>query len=142
MKKVRVRFFERRGQRECDRAQCIWQVLIGYVVFGLDRSGKGKGIITYGDLAGFLGLEPSAGVTLGDPLGYIHMFCEQNDLPHLNAIVVRKDTVLPGCGIPGPGNLSSNREEHREEWERVLEYDWFRVPTPTAETLNNYRPLS
>lgn len=128
-----VRYFEQSGERQYARAQRIWQVLIGYVMFRQDYSGKGEGIITYGDLAEMLGHDRRAGVTLGGPLGYIHRFCEHNDLPRLNAIVVREDT-----GVAGWDDMFPNRERHLKEQARVREFDWFRVRTPTAGTFKNY----
>lgn len=107
---TKVRFFEQSGERQYARAQRIWQVLVGYVMFKQDQSGMGKGIITYGDLAELLGYDRRAAVTLGAPLGYIHRFCEQNDLPHLNAIVVREDT-----GIAGWDEMYPDRKRHLEE---------------------------
>lgn len=128
-----VRFFEQSGERQYARAQRIWQVLIGYVMFKQNMSGKGPGIITYADLAELLGYERRAAVTLGAPLGYIHRFCEQNDLPHLNAIVVRDDT-----GIAGWDEMYPDFKRHLREQKRVQEFDWFRVRTPSAGTLKKY----
>jgi len=128
-----VKFFEQTGERQYARAQRIWQILIGYVMFEQDLSGKGKGIITYGDLADLLGYDRRAGVTLGGPLGYIHRFCEQNDLPHLNAIVVREDT-----GIAGWDEMFPDRDRHLKEQKLVQKFDWFTVRTPSAGTLKKY----
>lgn len=130
---AKVRFFEQSGERQYARAQRIWQVLIGYVMFGQDRSGKGKGIITYGDLAEILGYDRRAAVTLREPLGYIHRFCEQNSLPQLNAVVVREDT-----GIAGWEDMFPDKKRHLEEQKKVRKYDWFSVRVPQAGTLKNY----
>ncbi len=131
---TKVRFFEQSGERQYARAQRIWQVLVGYVMFKQDLSGMGAGIITYGDLAEILGYDRRAAVTLGAPLGYIHRFCEQNDLPHLNAIVVREDT-----GIAGWDEMYPDRKRHLEEQKKVRKFDWFRVRVPQAGTLKTYQ---
>lgn len=128
-----VRFFEQNGERQYARAQRIWQVLIGYVMFKQDISGKGKGLITYADLAELLGYDRRAGVTLGGPLGYIHRFCEQNDLPHLNAIVVNQDS-----GIAGWDEMFPDRARHLLEQKLVKQFDWFTVRIPSAGTLKKY----
>jgi len=129
----RVRFFSQSGERQYVRAQRIWQVLTGYVMFKQDHSDLGKGIITYADLAEILGYDRRAAVTLAAPLGYIHRFCDQNDLPQLNAIVVRSDT-----GVAGWDDMFPDRDQHLKEQKRVKNYDWFQVRTPTAGTLKNY----
>lgn len=128
-----VKFFEQTGERQYARAQRIWQILTGYVMFKQDVSDKGKGIITYADLAQLLGYDRRAGVTLSVPLGYIHRFCEQNELPHLNAIVVMENT-----GIAGWDEMFPDRERHLKEQKMVKQFDWFTVRTPTAGTFKKY----
>lgn len=128
-----VKYFEQTGERQYARAQRIWQILIGYVMFKQDISDKGKCLITYADLAELLGYDRRAGVTLGGPLGYIHRFCEQNDLPHLNAIVVNQET-----GIAGWDEMFPDRERHLKEQKQVKQFDWFTVRTPTAGTFKKY----
>ena len=53
-----VRFFEQSGERQYARAQRIWQVLTGYVMFKQNMSEKGEGLITYADLAELLVVWP------------------------------------------------------------------------------------
>lgn len=132
-KPTKVRFFKENGDRNYVRAQRIWQVLVGYVKFKQNISGIDEGIITYGDLAALLGYSRQAGRTLAEPLGYIHRFCKHNDLPQLNAIVVRRDTEIAGWEEMFP-----DEKKHKEEQEKVKEYDWFSVRPPTAGALKSY----
>lgn len=128
-----VRFFEQSGERQYARAQRIWQVLTGYVMFKQNMSEKGPGLITYADLAELLGYDRRAGFTLGGPLGYIHRFCEQNDLPYLNVVVVGQET-----GIANWEEMFPDRARHLQEQKRVKKFDWFTVRTPSAGTFKKY----
>lgn len=129
-----VKFFHTEGERNYVRAQVIWQILIGYVQFKQDISGKGKGLITYGDLADLMGYpDRRAGRTLQQPLGIIFRFCKANDLPYLNAIVVNEDT-----GIAGWEDMFADEKQHRAEHKRVLSHNWFMVRPPSAGTLKKY----
>jgi hypothetical protein len=73
--------------------------------------------ITYGELARRIGLPHHRPINL--PLYYIRdEICIPRELPLLTAIVVRKDTGLPGGSwLPeGTGHLSE--EEYRREYEK------------------------
>lgn len=66
-----------------------------------------------------------AGV-LGGILGHIAFYCDDNDLPPLNALVVRTDSNESGDGIPRGGP-----REHA----RVYRYAWYDLRPPTPEEL-------
>lgn len=53
---------------------------------------------TYKDLGALLGVTGQALRSLGYPLDPIRYYCLQHDLPPLSALVVRKDSGLPGSG--------------------------------------------
>lgn len=80
-----------------------------------------RGKITYGELSARIGLAP---IQAGPFLGVIERSCMQNNRPPLNAMVVRKDTRIPGSGY----KATRTREEYEEALERVYDYEWPKEP--------------
>lgn len=79
--------------------------------------------ITYGDLAYILGIHA---LSVSYNLNQIHRFCNRNNLPRLNIIVVRKDTNKPGKGMP------SDVVDFNKEISQVREHDWYQYKIPTS----------
>jgi len=76
---------------------------------------------TYGELASILGMK-GAGV-LGQFLGPVRCFCEDNDYPPLTVLVVNQDTGLPGEGLSTLEDVNTDREH-------VFKYPWFEIKPP------------
>lgn len=130
------------------QAQQLWIILIAYVMtqnkllvkqeewwqppFSPDKEQWEGQTITYGDLAILMGhAEKRAAISLIRPLKIIGHFCEINDIPPLDCIVVGK-----GSGVPG-GDLWS-KEELVGLQKSVMDYpDWFLIRPPTTGTLRN-----
>lgn len=99
-----------------ERALQIWQVLVG--------AAHNRQILTYEILARLIGM--GAG-TLAQTLDIIMRYCQRRQLPPLTAIVVRKDTGLPGTGLTTPQELNREREA-------VYSHAWYRqVPPQLAD---------
>lgn len=126
----------KRGDRIPERAQQIWLILAAHAVLKPDRpnvtgrgwSGKGKGLIAYGDLAEAMGMSAKAGLTLSRHLGLIGYFCQQEGLPPLNAIAVNVATGTPGSGV-------IETDGYRADQKNVLKFDWFSLRPPTIRAL-------
>lgn len=101
------------------RAVQIWQILIGAAVR--------RQTVTYGQLAKIMGFG-GAGV-FGQMLYAIHLYCDANDLPYLNAIVVNKATGEPGGEYPAP--RASIPRTHARVWE----YPWHAYYVPSQADL-------
>ena len=99
------------------RALQIWQILI--------CKATNRQTITYGQLAKTLGFKGAG--TLGNLLGYLLTYCPTQNLPPLTALVVNRDT-----GIPGKGFTIENVNAERE---RVFRFDWFAVVPPTIQQI-------
>ena len=99
------------------RALQIWQILVG--------KSHNRQTMTYGELAKLLGFKGAG--TLAHMLGHIFIYCRQNDLPPLTALVVNHETGLPGEGLTGV-DLNHAREE-------VFAFDWYGSWPPTVEDL-------
>lgn len=98
------------------RASQAWMILIGMA--------KNRQTVTYSGLAELMYHRKAAGV-LAQILGRIAFYCEVNDLPQLNAIVVGKKRGSPGHDIPlDPGEVDATRE-------RVFACDWYDICPPT-----------
>ena len=71
---------------------------------------------TYGEVAQAVG-----GMALGmwQPLWKIWQFCDEHNLPQLNALVVNQDT-----GLPGDGFTPSGRPVSRAQWEQICNQVW------------------
>ena len=102
------------------RALQVWQILIS--------KAANRQIATYEELEEALGYK-GAGV-FAQTLGHIMYYCDQNDLPPLTALVVKKYKGIPGTGLTTPKDLDVQREE-------VFRYKWFRDIPPTPEELKN-----
>ena len=122
--------FYAEGDRLYIQAQRIWLILIGYVIWRRDLSPQLPPLITYGQLAEKMGLDPRAGHTLGRQLGIVAEFCVRNGLPALNSIVVTRGTRQPGEGV-----IFSRENTLSDEQRAVAEYDWYIVRPPTTGTL-------
>jgi hypothetical protein len=64
---------------------------------------------------------------VGNYLGPIYYYCQQQELPMLTSIVVRNDTGLPG---DFPTAVSFPAEQ-----QRVFKHDWFSIYPPTLQEL-------
>lgn len=121
-----------KGNRIPVRAQQIWLILCAHAVLKPDGeyepsggwSGWGRGIITYGDLAKQMNMNPKAGVTLSKHLGIIGLYCQQENLPPLNTIAVNDQT-----GDPGIGRIET--EGFSKDQKKVLKAEWFSIRPPT-----------
>lgn len=103
-----------------DRAVQAWQVLIG--------AAMNRQTFTYSGLATVMFKREASGVLSGI-LGRIAKYCDDNDLPQLNTIVVGKDRGTPGVDIP------LDRDKIDATREKVYQYDWYDIYVPQAEEL-------
>jgi hypothetical protein len=101
------------------RALQLWQILIA--------KSSNRQVATYGELEKIVGFK-GAGV-FAQILGHVMYYCRQNDLPPLTALVVKKSTGLPGCGLTSRKDLNADREE-------VFAFRWFRVVPPSPTQLS------
>ena len=66
---------------------------------------------------------------LGQNLGQIWDFCEQNGHPHLNAVVINAKT-----GVPGGGYAPRGHQVTHCEWEEIMQeirqYPWDGIQIP------------
>lgn len=102
------------------RALQIWQILIS--------KAANRQVATYQELEKILGFK-GAGV-FAQILGHIMYYCDQNDLPPLTALVVKKDKGVPGAGLRTSKDINAQREE-------VFRYEWFRDIPPTPAQLKD-----
>jgi len=99
-----------------ERAAQIWPVLA--------LAARNRQVLTYGMLSKLISV-PSAG--LGQLLEPIQSYCLLgNGLPPLTAIVVSKESGLPGVGFVAAHDVP------REQM-RVFEFDWLEHGCPTPE---------
>ncbi|MDE0380981.1 MAG: hypothetical protein OXI20_17260 [Rhodospirillales bacterium] len=123
-----------RGDSIPKQAQQMWLVLVAVATLRPKEEkytgGWSRGLVTYGALATMMGKSPRAGVTLTRQLGIIGKFCEENDLPALNAIVVNRQG-----GQPGDDVVLSRTDDVEEEQEEVSKIDWFSIRPPTISQL-------
>lgn len=85
--------------------------------------------ITYGELAVMIGRSNLAGRTLSRQLMIVGLYCKENDLPCLNALVVDR------FGECGEGVVTTNERHPKEERKAVARQDWFAVGIPSTGTL-------
>ncbi|MGA9656390.1 MAG: hypothetical protein ABSF35_20315 [Polyangia bacterium] len=104
-----------------DRARQAWVILVGKAM--------NRQSINYGDLGRLMFEKKSAGV-LGQILGHIAFWCEERNLPQLNAIVVGAK-----CGRPGE-RIPLSLAEVDQERERVYKMKWQLLCPPTIEELD------
>ncbi len=100
-----------------ERALQIYQALIA--------AAHNRQTLTYEIVGEFVGL-PQVG--LGMHLEHLLRYCQQNELPHITVLVVRKHEGTPSTGFPAGINPD-------EERERVFAYDWFKRPPLTEDEL-------
>ena len=98
-----------------NRALQAWMILIGCA--------KRRETITYKLLSIDMFGHEAAGV-LNDILGTIATYCDMNNLPQLNVLVVNSETGLPGGSIP----LDSN--SIGPVTEKVFSFWWFNIVPP------------
>lgn len=103
-----------------ERAAQAWQILIGMAM--------NRQTITYEGLSVLMYRKKAAGV-IAQILGHIAFYCDENNLPQLNTIVVGKGRGTPGDEIPlKPADVDAIRE-------KVYEYDWYDIDRPSAKDL-------
>jgi len=109
------------GEKNAFRALQCWQVLIS--------KSDLKSIITYDELSKIIGVFRRG---LGPILGHIMYYCQQNNLPPLTCIVVKKGKGKPSYGFTAatPDELDSKRME-------VFDYAWFKIIPPTIDELKD-----
>ena len=100
-----------------ERAAQIWPLLA--------FAARNRQTLTY-DLLGRLISVPAAG--LGQLLEPIQSYCLVKGLPPLSALVVRKDSGLPGTGFIAAADVP-------KELQRVFERDWLSVGCPPPDAL-------
>ena len=83
-----------------------------------------RDLITYSDLGADIGVHHRS-PKLHQALGSIWQWCDERDLPHINALVVRKSGVRRG--IPGTGYRPGGHPITREAWLAVREEVYARV---------------
>ena len=96
------------------RALQIWPLLV--------CAARDRRTYTYREVADVLGM-PKGWRAIGHFLDPIFLYCEEKRLPPLWALVVRKDTGIPGYGPTNP-------EEVERERERAFVHDWSAEKTP------------
>lgn len=102
------------------RAAQAWQILVGCA--------HNRQTLTYLLLSIKMFGHPAAGV-LGRTLGRIASYCDKNELPQLNVLVVNEQTGMPGDSIPlNAADIDATRE-------RVYDTDWYDIVPPTEADL-------
>lgn len=96
------------------RAKKAWPILVGHAE-------KGEAPFTYGELAKKLSLHHRA---VGYFLSIIQDFCRDRKLPPLQALVVNKQTRLPGYGYKG-SKITHNK--HAEVLKDVYKFNWSKI---------------
>jgi hypothetical protein len=108
-----------------DRALQIYLILIGVA--------QRRETITYGTLAAMLGYgteEHPGGGVMAQRLGPIMEWCQRNRLPALTAVVVNKDS-----GIPGDGLITVSGDAFTAAQQKVYKFDWYSIYPPTPKEL-------
>jgi hypothetical protein len=101
-----------------EQAVLLWPLLA--------LAARNQQILSYSDVQGFTGIVQHG---LGQSLGLIHHYCEQQHFPRLNLIVVNRETGLPGEGVPGK---EMTPEQIFVEQARVFVFDWSSKEKPRA----------
>jgi hypothetical protein len=96
---------------QAEQAVLLWPVLA--------LAARNQQILSYADVQGFTGIVQQG---LGAPLGLIHRYCEHQRFPHLNLIVVSRDSGRPGEGVPEGEDMTLERVF--VEQARVFVFDW------------------
>jgi hypothetical protein len=97
----------------------------------LALAARNQQILSYADVQGFTGI---AQVGLGPSLGLIHRYCERQNFPCLNLIVVTREFGVPGDGVPG-GPMP--HEEIFRQQARVFVFDWPNKEKPRANDFDD-----
>lgn len=102
-----------------------WYLIGKAVTFLVEAARQGE-LVYYGDLGRHLGVEPIA--LDGVVLGYIRNdVCEEHRWPPLTAIVVNRDSSMPGAGF-WTAWPHLKRDDWDREWvnmvKRVFAHDW------------------
>jgi putative restriction endonuclease len=97
-----------------EAAGIIWPVLIDLA--------KNRKTTTYGEISPILKTNP---LSMGLALGPIMFYCLDNRLPSLTAIVVGKDT-----GVPGGGFSAWDIDDLSSALEAVFSFNWSAVRNP------------
>lgn len=106
---------------QANRAVQAWMILIGMAMNRQTETYKRLSVRMFG--------REAAGV-LGNILGHIAFFCEDNDLPQLNVLVVGTERGTPGHLIPlDSAEIDAVREA-------VYQMDWYNIVPPTAAELS------
>lgn len=96
----------------------VWQILVAKAMDGKTITYEQLSVLMYG--------KPVAGV-LGNILGHVANYCNDNGLQPLTVIVVNSVTGLPGGSIPVDlSELNAKREE-------VYNVDWYDLYPPSEE---------
>lgn len=102
------------------RAVQAWQILVG--------AAMNRQTVTYEGLSKLMYGKEAAGV-LAHILGHVAFYCEENNIPPLTALVVKKFTGEPGHRIPvDPARID-------EERENIYQHDWYDVYPPSESDL-------
>lgn len=130
------------GDQRHVQAQRVWMILTAHVMKEWEWEGKPRPpggrkddlLITYGELAERMRMDPRAGRTLTIPLGIVGEYCRVNGLPTLNSIVIREDTRVPGDHV-----LVRDGKTYRNEQSEVMRTDWFAYRVPTTGAFRKIR---
>lgn len=102
-----------------ERAQQLWSLLAW--------AATSRQVLTYDIVARLTGVvQPS----IGDFLRPIQQYCTENGLPPLTALVVGKNSGVPGEGFIAAADVP-------EAQMRVFQQPWLEVSVPTAEQLDD-----
>jgi len=103
-----------------DQAVLFWPVLA--------FAARMQRVLTYTELQGFTGV-PRYGQNKA--LHLVFLYCERNQLPLLNSIVVSQDTGFPGDEHP----KKMTSEQFLVERARVFAFNWSNADKPRSEDL-------
>lgn len=123
-----IKEFTTRSLSVSEKASWAFQIIAPWAVWKMQDDkvlDLEPGLITYGRLAEEMDLDPRAGRSLRHALAQIDHFCQLNNIPALNSLVVNRETKKAGSGIP-----SSDKRTVRE----ALDHNWlfYRFPSPSA----------
>lgn len=110
------------------RALQMWQVLIS--------AAHNRQILTYERIADLVGIGRAGkgAIAVGRYLGVLMSYCDENGLPPITALVVKKGSGKPGSGLE---TLSHYPDRDRE---RVFAHDWFKMkPLETCDLVPHVR---
>jgi putative restriction endonuclease len=99
-----------------------WEYAAGKVWPVLTDAARESRLVTYGDIAPTIPTNP---LSVGRALGPIQSFCLENRLPPLTAIVVGKNTKVPGDGF-----IAWDVDDLESAHKKVFDYDWSLVKNP------------